>query len=864
MADNKIELEVGLNTKEAVSDATKLEKELSRKLTSIKLELVSKEELKDAEAVTETLFKRLKALKELRAENEKGARGRTKSGQRAAAKQSAEIAQIEQEIAQVAMRSFRTKMTADNKAGRSLASKATDTNFSDTSANFMQNFKAAADIFNSFNFELEEAKENAQELNEELEKFDNKALKDAEKDLGSYEKQLQRVVDRIEAARVSGSVEPTKSKSVGVGDLYYTEIQAYRLNNLLKQEAELNEKVASATAEVGRIKAGIAAQEERQRQEALAAEAERLRQEEEKARKAAEQADFEAKLSAEAQAQVDLSNINIDEKIQKQQQYNAELAEEVEQAKQGGFILASTLKITQDDSPTFFDRMRDSLKMIWQRIKNIAFRTLLYSTIGKGIRAIVGYVKEVALADDKTKRQVAILKAYLQVIGQILATYVLPIVNFILGLFIKLLGVITSIAELLGGKGIVKSAKMAAKGFQKMGKEAKGTLADFDELHIIGQSGTEDQSVAPDFSAVPDDGGATGKIAEHLQTIFQLLFVIIPLLWSAYEVGKLIQFLIIDWDPPGLFQLMLGGLLLIVGALISIYEYCDAWTNGIDWDNLLGLLIGISAVVGALYIIFGEAAIPIGLIAGGVALIVLAIHDMLKNGPTLQNGITLVIGLVTTVIGLLLSGHQWLALIVGIIGTAIIIAGNFGDEWSNIFQHISDLTSAFGKLFDDVMAGDVEAIIEDLKNVGRNLANLFIDIFEGIVKAGARAINKIIELINLVKFDVPEWVPIIGGKHFGMSIPTISTDFALPRLAQGAVIPPNREFAAVLGDQRSGTNIETPLDTMIQAFTAALDSRGDGNITINFTGDLAALARVLQPEITKETSRRGRAIINGV
>ena len=41
------------------------------------------------------------------------------------------------------------------------------------------------------------------------------------------------------------------------------------------------------------------------------------------------------------------------------------------------------------------------------------------------------------------------------------------------------------------------------------------------------------------------------------------------------------------------------------------------------------------------------------------------------------------------------------------------------------------------------------------------------------------------------------------------SIPDI-TAFNIPALAAGAVIPPNREFLAVLGDQRSGNNIETP------------------------------------------------------
>ena len=49
----------------------------------------------------------------------------------------------------------------------------------------------------------------------------------------------------------------------------------------------------------------------------------------------------------------------------------------------------------------------------------------------------------------------------------------------------------------------------------------------------------------------------------------------------------------------------------------------------------------------------------------------------------------------------------------------------------------------------------------------------------------------------------------------------------IPYLAKGAVIPPNKEFMAILGDQKQGTNIETPLATMVEAFTRALDMRDE-------------------------------------
>ena len=55
----------------------------------------------------------------------------------------------------------------------------------------------------------------------------------------------------------------------------------------------------------------------------------------------------------------------------------------------------------------------------------------------------------------------------------------------------------------------------------------------------------------------------------------------------------------------------------------------------------------------------------------------------------------------------------------------------------------------------------------------------------------------------------------------------------IPKLAQGAVLPPNRPFLAMVGDQRSGTNVEAPLSTIEEAVENVLTRRGgDGPYTI--------------------------------
>ncbi len=86
---------------------------------------------------------------------------------------------------------------------------------------------------------------------------------------------------------------------------------------------------------------------------------------------------------------------------------------------------------------------------------------------------------------------------------------------------------------------------------------------------------------------------------------------------------------------------------------------------------------------------------------------------------------------------------------------------------------------------------------------------------------------------------------------------------SIPRLAKGAVIPPNREFIATLGDQKRGVNIEAPMETIKQGVAevlADMDLSG-GPISVNFTGSLAQIGRVLQPVVVRENKRRGKSLV---
>ena len=99
------------------------------------------------------------------------------------------------------------------------------------------------------------------------------------------------------------------------------------------------------------------------------------------------------------------------------------------------------------------------------------------------------------------------------------------------------------------------------------------------------------------------------------------------------------------------------------------------------------------------------------------------------------------------------------------------------------------------------------------------------------------------------------------GDLFGAdwSIPKIPR-VSIPRLAQGAVIPPNREFMAVLGDNKKEPEIVSPVSTMEKTFENVLSrllatqSNDNRPIIINVDGrEIARATRDGENRLGKQT-----------
>lgn len=151
-----------------------------------------------------------------------------------------------------------------------------------------------------------------------------------------------------------------------------------------------------------------------------------------------------------------------------------------------------------------------------------------------------------------------------------------------------------------------------------------------------------------------------------------------------------------------------------------------------------------------------------------------------------------------------------------------------------------------------------KGIFNDLK---KNFESGFKGAFNAAISIVERAINKIIEKINTLHWNIPDWVPGIGGGSFGFNFSKIS----IPRLAKGTVVPPNREFLAVLGDNKKETEIVSPMSTMKQAFKEALQEMGgfsqSGDTALYING--REFARAVMSDFQYELNRKGTKLVKG-
>lgn len=344
-----------------------------------------------------------------------------------------------------------------------------------------------------------------------------------------------------------------------------------------------------------------------------------------------------------------------------------------------------------------------------------------------------------------------------------------------------------------------------------------------------------------------NDPGVIGVLSAAIDTLKAALDALKPVAEKFYEavLKPLGDFL---WDKLhdalSSIKEILEGLTDVLNGNKSFKEFFDGLSFGQKIVVVLTtVLTALAVVIGVVTAVTGALTIVIGILTSPITLVIAAIVALIAIGVALyENWDTIKKK----------AGELWDGIKEGF--------GKFVDKIKEIvngikehFQHAFDTVKRnWGKFTDSIktaftnfktfwtntwnsIKSTVVSIFEGIWNKIKSICNSILGGIEKMVNGVIKGFNRMIGALNSLSFDVPDWVPEIGGGRLGFNIRELST-VSLPRLAQGAVIPPNKEFAAVLGDQKQGMNIETPLETMKQAFRDALSEMGGntGTQTIQF------------------------------
>lgn len=289
------------------------------------------------------------------------------------------------------------------------------------------------------------------------------------------------------------------------------------------------------------------------------------------------------------------------------------------------------------------------------------------------------------------------------------------------------------------------------------------------------------------------------------------------LLEAAQVIGPLIAVI-------GVLMVVTGRLLTGLGLIIAgiaLFEFTEvADDNGATLQEKIitvlgntaksvGLLISVLGIL--LLFIPGMQAKGLGMIVAGIAL--LAAGELAMNWELLSTDLIQALANVAGAIGpwiailglvlLFVPGMQAVAIGMIVAGIALFAFSIIAPNWNFILDKIKEIWNSIKNFWNTHIAKFFTA--EWWANLGKDMLNGLIGAFESginfVLRGVGSLVNGVISLVNKIpgiNIGYVDWGHVQLGR--------------IPHLAQGAVIPPNREFMAVLGDQRNGRNLEAPED----------------------------------------------------
>lgn len=341
-----------------------------------------------------------------------------------------------------------------------------------------------------------------------------------------------------------------------------------------------------------------------------------------------------------------------------------------------------------------------------------------------------------------------------------------------------------------------------------------------------------------------------GAVIEALQALWEgclkplidwiiqnVIPAVVPVLEKVWDAVSSVFGSIVD-TIKGIIEILTGLINFIVGVFTGDWD--KAWTGikqifGGIWDAIKGI---VSTIWNA--------------IKGIIITAIEAVKSIISIGfNAIKNVISTVLNAIKTIVSTIWNGIK--SLISSVLNAIRSIVSNI---WNNISSTISNTMNNMRNCVSNGLSAISNAfsnIFNGIWNVIRGICNSILGGIESMVNGIINGVNTIINAFNGLRIDIPDWVPGMGGKQLGFSIPNIG-GVALPRLAQGGFVKANTPQLAVIGDNKTQGEYVLPEDkladfgiSLLKAFKSQennIAENDDEPITINVILDSEVIQRV--------------------
>ena len=546
-------------------------------------------------------------------------------------------------------------------------------------------------------------------------------------------------------------------------------------------------------------------------------------------------ADQEKSLTA-LQKKWDTVNSKVDGYNNKIAQAKAEIAQNREQIAMLGREAGKATKKTTH----LFDSASKSSQKLGKRILNLAKRAFLFSVITSFFRKVRDYVSSIFKTNKEYTSQLAKLKGALITAFQPIYEWALPGVIALLKVLTKIVQVVATVLSALSGKTIEQTKANAealydeAKAIDEVGasaKKAQKSLAGFDEINKLTRDesgGAGSDSISADFSDWDLDASS-------------------GLLQYAQELGSAISSIF------DVFAQRKGDLKEIAENLQQIHAYLEPILFPFQSMGTDGLTATIDAIIGALH---GLTEFLLGAFTGDWERAFSGLGEICESfGGWVE---TIFGGLQLTQSDYIDWLHNffrqdWVYLFGPILGKPIEKFFKFCDEQLSALEEVF---AGFISFISGTFSGDWQTACNGIKSVFKGMINGIISLLNQMLSGAITGLNKLMKTLSF-DIDLP------GGKSYSVTLPSNFKAPQIPLLAKGAVLPANKPFLAMVGDQRNGTNVEAPLSTIQEAVAMVM---GDmtGGMMAGFEANQSVLMKILQAIYDIDTSdeRYAQAVDN--